>query len=333
MLILGVETSCDETAAAVVRDGHEIHSNIILSQEIHSRYGGVVPELASRIHITELVGIVDKALLSANVNLNDLDGLAVTHGPGLVGCLLVGLSFVKSVSMAKKIPYWGVNHLEGHIFAARLEHKALKTPHIALVVSGGHSSLYLVEDWGRYRQLGSTRDDAAGEAFDKVAKLLELGYPGGPVIEKAAESGDKSFIKFPRAMKDHDNFEFSFSGLKTAVSLYVRDNDSRFIADHREDIAASFQEAVVDILAQKALGAARKHGINQIAITGGVARNKRLKERFREIAKDKQEIFFPAPILCTDNGAMIAACGDFYLSRGEKADMRLDAVPYLELGI
>jgi N6-L-threonylcarbamoyladenine synthase len=210
MLVLGVETSCDETSAGIVRDGREILSNIILSQEIHERYGGVVPEFASRIHITELVGIIDKALTTAKISIDDLDGLAVTSGPGLVGCLLVGLSFIKSVHLARGIPYYGVNHLEGHIFAGKLEHTNLRTPHIALVASGGHSNLYLVEDWGRYKLLGATRDDAPGEAFDKISKLLGLGYPGGPAIEKVSKAANRYFIKFPRAQMGRESYEFSF---------------------------------------------------------------------------------------------------------------------------
>ncbi|OGC93424.1 MAG: tRNA (adenosine(37)-N6)-threonylcarbamoyltransferase complex transferase subunit TsaD [candidate division Zixibacteria bacterium RBG_16_53_22] len=331
MLVLGVETSCDETAAGVVRNGREILSNIILSQEIHARYGGVVPEIASRIHITELVGIIEKALSQAGVALDDLDGMAVTSGPGLVGCLLVGLSFVKSVHLAMGIPYYGVNHLEGHLFAGRLEHAPLQVPHVALVASGGHSNLYLVEDWGKYRLLGSTRDDAPGEAFDKVAKLLGLGYPGGPAIEKAAEVGDRKFIKFPRAQMGKDSYEFSFSGLKTAVSVYLQDKSPDFIADQRGDLAASFQEAIADVLVRKTLAAAENFGMVQVSITGGVARNRRLRELFDERKPIGARVFFPSPALCTDNGAMIAACGDFHLARGERSGLELNAVPYLEL--
>jgi N6-L-threonylcarbamoyladenine synthase len=331
MLVLGVETSCDETSAGIVRDGREILSNIILSQEIHERYGGVVPEIASRIHITELVGIIDKALSAAKVTLDDLDGLAVTSGPGLVGCLLVGLSFIKSVHLARGIPYYGVNHLEGHIFAGKLEHKNLHTPHIALVASGGHSNLYLVEDWGRYKLLGATRDDAPGEAFDKISKLLGLGYPGGPAIEKVSHGANREFIKFPRAQMGRESYEFSFSGLKTAVSIFVRDKSPEFIAAHRADIAASFQEAVADILVRKTLMAAENLQINQISVTGGVARNKRLRELFNERKSEKHEIFFPSPELCTDNGAMVAAAGSFHLERGEFSDLDHNAVPYLEL--
>ena len=331
MLVLGVETSCDETSAGVVRDGNEIISNIILSQEIHERYGGVVPEIASRIHITELTGIIDKALSEAHINIGDLDGLAVTHGPGLVGCLLVGLSFVKSVHLATGIPFYGVNHLEGHIFAGKLEHADLKTPHIALVASGGHSNLYIVEDWGKYKLLGSTRDDAPGEAFDKVAKLLGLGYPGGPSIEKESANANRRFVKLPRAQMGKDSYEFSFSGLKTAVSVYLQDKSQEFLREHRADLAASFQEAAVEVLVSKTLNAAENLGVKQISVTGGVARNKRMRELFAERKHADMQIFFPSPELCTDNGAMVSACGAFHLARGEKSNLDLNAIPYLEL--
>ena len=330
MLVLGIETSCDETAAGVVRDGREILSNIIFSQVIHEKYGGVVPEIASRVHISELIGIVDQALSEAEIGIDDLDGIAVTHGPGLVGCLLIGLSFVKSVHLARGISYYGVNHLEGHLFAGRLEHKDLKTPHIALVASGGHSNLYYVEEWGKYRLLGATRDDAPGEAFDKISKLLGLGYPGGPAIEKAAMDSNREFIKLPRAQMGKESYEFSFSGLKTAVAVYLHDKSREFIDSHKGDLAASFQEAVADVLVKKTLNAAENYGVDQISVNGGVARNRRLRELFNERRRAKQ-VFFPSPELCTDNGAMIAACGSFHLERGEKSDLELNAIPYLEL--
>jgi N6-L-threonylcarbamoyladenine synthase len=331
MLVLGVETSCDETSAGVVRGEREILSNIVLSQVIHEKYGGVVPEIASRIHTTEIIDIIEKALSTAKVTLDDLDGLAVTNGPGLVGCLLVGVSFVKSVHLAKGIPYYGVNHLEGHIFAGRLEHEELITPHVALVASGGHANLYLVEEWGRYAQLGSSRDDAPGEAFDKVSKLLGLGYPGGPAIERASLNANRGFIKFPRAQMGKGNFEFSFSGLKTAVSVHLQGKSAAYVEAHRADLAASFQEAVVDILVKKTLAAAENFGIGHISVTGGVARNRRLREVFEERKGKGMMIFFPKLELCTDNGAMVAACGAFHLGRGERSDLSLNAVPYLEL--
>ncbi|MEE9554365.1 MAG: tRNA (adenosine(37)-N6)-threonylcarbamoyltransferase complex transferase subunit TsaD [candidate division Zixibacteria bacterium] len=331
MIVLGVETSCDETSVGIVDDGDRILSNVILSQEIHKDYGGVVPEIASRIHITELVGITEKALERANLKLDRIDGLAVTHGPGLVGCLLVGLSFVKSVHLSRKIPFIGVNHLEGHIFAGKLDHSELETPHIALVASGGHANLYLVEEWGKYRLLGETRDDAPGEAFDKVAKLLGLGYPGGPEIEEKAKAGDPAFVRFPRAKMGAESLEFSFSGVKTAVSVYLRDKSEGFIKKNLPHLAASFQESVVEILAIKALNAAKKYGLKQVSVTGGVARNMRMRQIF-ELRKPKgTEIFFPSPELCTDNGAMIAACGQFHLKKGIESDLALNAIPYLEL--
>ncbi len=331
MLVLGIETSCDETSAGVVKDGREILSNVILSQEIHEKYGGVVPELASRIHITELVDIVNMALDRAAVKLADLDGLAVTYGPGLVGCLLVGISFVKSVFQSTGIAYYGVNHLEGHIFSNLLEHPELKTPHITLVASGGHSNLYFVEKWGKYRLLGSTRDDAPGEAFDKISKLLGLGYPGGPAIEKHSIGGKKDFIDFPRAMKDRDNYDFSFSGLKTAVAIYLKDKSPEFIKKHLADIAASFQEAVCEILVIKTLNAAGAFNVSRVSVTGGVARNQRLRALFEERKPDNLGIFIPSPELCSDNGAMVAACGSYHLNMGEKSDLSLNAIPYLEL--
>jgi N6-L-threonylcarbamoyladenine synthase len=331
MFVLGIETSCDETSAGVVRDGEEILSNVILSQEIHKEFGGVVPEMASRIHITKLVGIVEKALDRADVSLEKLDGIAVTYGPGLVGCLLVGLSFAKSVHLSSQIPFIGVNHLEGHIFAGKLDHPRLQLPHIAMVASGGHANLYLVEEWGKYRLLGETRDDAPGEALDKVAKLLGLGYPGGPEIEMAAADGDRKFVHFPRAMREAGNLEFSFSGVKTAVSVYLREKSPGFIRDHLADLAASFQESVVEILAIKALDAARRFELKQISVTGGVARNNRLREVFENRKPESTEVFFPSHELCTDNGAMVAACGHFHLRQGETSDLDLNAIPYLRL--
>lgn len=331
MIVLGVETSCDETSAGIVEGGRRILSNVVLSQEIHSEYGGVVPEIASRIHIAEIVGIVDRALGRARVDLDRIDGLAVTYGPGLVGCLLVGLSFVKSLHIARNIPFVGVNHLEGHIFAGRLDHPELKVPHIALVASGGHANLYLVKDWGDYTLLGETRDDAPGEAFDKVAKLLGLGYPGGPEIEIASRTGDPSFVRFPRAKMGSGNLEFSFSGVKTAVAVYLRNKSEKFIREHISDLAASFQESVVETLAAKAVEAARQFNVGQISVTGGVARNSRLREIMTAHDSSDLEIFFPSLELCTDNGAMVAACGGFHLSRGESSDLTLNAIPYLQL--
>jgi N6-L-threonylcarbamoyladenine synthase len=330
MLVLGVETSCDETAAAVLESPRTLLSNVIHSQLIHEKYGGVVPELASREHVKRLIGIVDEALERAKCALDDIDGLAVTYGPGLVGALLVGLTFVKSMAQATGKPFIGVNHLEGHIFSNHLTHDNCTLPFVALIVSGGHSNLVHVKDWGKYELLGKTRDDAPGEAFDKVAKVLGLSYPGGPAIEKASQDGDKGFFKFPRAYMGKNSYEFSFSGLKTAVAVYLRDKDNEFIADHLADISASFQEAVCEVLAVKAITACRELRIDKLSVSGGVAMNKRLREMMQGMAKaDSIEVFFPGPDLSTDNAAMIAMAGAYYLEKGVSSNLDLNAVPYL----
>jgi N6-L-threonylcarbamoyladenine synthase len=329
MLVLGIETSCDETAAAVIKDGKEIQSNVVCSQIVHTKYGGVVPELASREHIKTLLPIVQTALKQAEVNLKKIQGVAVTYGPGLVGSLLVGLSFAKALAYSLKIPFVGVNHIEGHIFANFLEHRNLTSPFICLVVSGGHSDLILVKAKGKYDMLGQTRDDAAGEAFDKVAKLLDIGYPGGPIIDQLSQKGNKDWVNFPRAYLKEGSFDFSFSGLKTAVALFVKKKTKKEIKAHLNDIAASFQEAVVDVLVDKAINSAIAFKIKKIALAGGVARNTRLREKFSHKAQlHKLKVFYPSPILCTDNAAMIAACGDFYLSTGKSSGLDLNAVPY-----
>jgi N6-L-threonylcarbamoyladenine synthase len=330
MLILGIETSCDETAAAILEPPRNLLANVVYSQLIHQKYGGVVPELASREHVKRLVGIVDEALKQANIKLSDIDGIAVTYGPGLVGALLVGLTFAKSLAQTTGKPFIGVNHIEGHIFSNYLESPECRPPFVALVVSGGHSSLYHVLDWGNYKLLGKTRDDAPGEAFDKVAKILGLSYPGGPAIQKAAENGDRKFFRFPRATMGKDSYEFSFSGLKTAVALYVKEQTPEFIRDHLADICASFQESVCDILARKAIAACRDLRVERLSISGGVAMNKRLREMVTERAEGLQ-VFKPSPVLCTDNAAMIAAAGGWHLERGERSPLDLNAVPYLQL--
>ncbi|MGB2697517.1 MAG: tRNA (adenosine(37)-N6)-threonylcarbamoyltransferase complex transferase subunit TsaD [Candidatus Zixiibacteriota bacterium] len=332
MLVLGIETSCDETAAAVVKDGIKIKSNVVCSQIVHTRYGGVVPELASREHIKILLPIVQTALKQAKVNLKKVQGIAVTYGPGLVGSLLVGLSFAKALAYSLRIPFVGINHIEGHIFANFLEHRSLTPPFICLVVSGGHSDLILVKAKGKYEMLGQTRDDAAGEAFDKVAKLLDVGYPGGPLIDELSRKGNKDWVRFPRAYLGEKSYDFSFSGLKTSVVLFVRKKTKKELNLHINDIAASFQEAVVDVLVDKAINAARALKINEIALAGGVARNSRLREKLIHKAKlQKLKVFYPSPILCTDNAAMIAAAGDFYLSRDKSSGLDLNAVPYAKL--
>ncbi len=332
MLILGIETSCDETAASVVKDGREILSNVVYSQMVHDKYGGVVPELASREHIRAIVPVVKEALDRAGTSLEVIEGVAVTYGPGLVGSLLIGLSFAKALSYSLGIPLIGINHIEGHIFANFLEHPRILPPFVCLVISGGHSNLVYVAEKGSYRLMGQTRDDAAGEAFDKVAKILNLGYPGGPIIDRVSKNGKADFFRFPRARLQEGSFDFSFSGLKTAVAIYTSRLSEEELKTHRIDIAASFQEAVVDVLVEKGIKACLDMNSRTIALGGGVARNRRLRQRVKEEAdKHKLEVLYPSPILCTDNAAMIAAAGDFRLSAGERSNLDLNAVPYVPL--
>jgi N6-L-threonylcarbamoyladenine synthase len=316
MIVLGVETTCDETAVSIVRDGRDILSEQLATQYQHATYGGVVPEVAARAHLEILPQLYDEALKQAGCNASELQGIAVASGPGLLGALLVGVSWAKGLGRGLGIPLVGVSHLEGHVFANRLAFPELEPPFVALVVSGGHTLLAWVRDWGDYVGLGETRDDACGEAFDKVAKLLGLGYPGGPALSKAAESGRHDAIRFPRGMKSHDNYDFSYSGLKTAVALHVREQaelDSKAIAD----ISASFQEAAVDILVSKATGACKQLNLPKLAVGGGVAANARLRELLDQAAQRHQmTCYYPPRSLCTDNATMIAATGDFYLERG-----------------
>ena len=328
MLILGIESSCDETAAAVVVDGKKILSNIINSQiNIHSEFGGVVPELASRRHVESIIPVIKEALNAANVTLDDIEGIAVTRGPGLIGSLLAGLSVAKSIAYVKDIPLIGVHHIEGHISAIFLEEDQPDFPFIALVVSGGHTSLYFVSDINIPQLLGQTRDDAAGEAFDKVAKLLDLGYPGGVVIDTLAKEGNPRAIDFPRALLSRDSLDFSFSGLKTSVSNYVKNLPQESISEKINDIAASFQEAIVDVLLTKTLNAAKSNHVGTIVLAGGVACNTRLRIRLKEMASQEGlKVFIPSPILCTDNAAMIAAVGDNHLRRGLSSSIDLNAV-------
>jgi N6-L-threonylcarbamoyladenine synthase len=316
MLVLGLDTSCDETAAAVLKDGRTILSNVVASQLEHAAFGGVVPEFASRAHMRTIVPVVRAALAQAATTCEDLDAIAVTNRPGLVGCLLVGVSFSKALAYSLDIPVVGVDHIEGHVFAARLAAE-MPLPAVVLVVSGGHTELILVEEWGRYRTLGRTRDDAAGEAFDKVGKLLGLSYPAGPTIERLAHGGNPTAYDFPRAMMEAGNIDFSFSGLKTAVRYTIDDLGRVPEGDDLSDFLASFQIAIVDVLVEKTLRAAEAHYVPTVALGGGVAANGPLRTRFEEeAARLGLTTIVPTKNLCTDNGAVIAAVGDFLLSKG-----------------
>ncbi len=332
MLILGIETSCDETSVAVVRDGREILSNVILSQLIHGGYGGVVPELASREHLRSIIPVYREALAKAGVGESDIELVAATYGPGLVGALLVGLNFAKGLAYGNDIPFVAVNHLEGHIAANFLIHHELPVPHLTLIISGGHTSLVQVNSFGYYRILGQTKDDAVGEAYDKVAKLMGLGYPGGAAIDRLAQNGDKKFFRFPRGVAREESFDFSYSGLKTAVALYLQKLTPQELEENKADIAASFQEAAVEVLVSKAIRAATELNIKTVTLSGGVASNSRLKELMQEAMRNLGGAFyFPPPSLCTDNAAMIAAAGYFRYKMQGASDLAVNAVPYLKL--
>ena len=332
MVVLGIETSCDETAAAVLADGRRILSSVVASQDdVHAPYGGVVPELASRRHIEVIVPVVERALGEAQVRLRDLEGIAVTHGPGLVGSLLVGTSFAKSLAWVHGTPLVGVNHLEGHIFAAFLGDDPPEYPFLALVVSGGHTALYHARAPRQYTLVGQTRDDAAGEAFDKVAKLLGLGFPGGPLVQRAAERGDPTAVAFPPARMTDGGRDFSFSGIKTSVSLYVK-RHSPLSDTQVADVAASFQASVVRTLVRRTLLAADQLAVRRVVLTGGVAANAPLRAALAAEAEAQGvRIHVPARHLCTDNAAMIAAAGTARLVAGERAPLTLNAVPDLTL--
>jgi N6-L-threonylcarbamoyladenine synthase len=336
MRVLAIETSCDDTGAAVISDGRKILSNVVSSQiPIHQKYGGVVPELASRRHVESIVPIVKEALEMAELTLSEIDGIAVTQGPGLVGSLLVGLSFAKSLSFATGLPLVGVNHIEAHLSAIFLEEKPPRFPFIGLVVSGGHTSLFRVDGFGKYRRLGQTRDDAAGEAFDKVAKLLGLGYPGGPIIDELSKMGNPKAIRFPRPSLGKNSLDFSFSGIKTAVVNYVKSHPAAsegYSEAHIPDIVASFQEAVVEVLVKKTLQAAQHEQLKRVVLSGGVAANRLLREKMKEEAsRQKLRVYIPSPSFCTDNAAMVGVVGYEYLKRGIRADLSLNAFSNLPL--
>ena len=333
-LILAIESSCDETAAAVVRNGREVLSNIISSQiALHTLYGGVVPEIASRKHIEKINQVIEEALQQADVTLKDIDAIAVTYGPGLVGALLVGVSAAKAISFATGIPLVGVHHIEGHISANYIENKELEPPFVCLVVSGGHSHLVKVKDYGEYEILGRTRDDAAGEAFDKVARAIGLGYPGGPKIDKVSKEGNPDAIKFPRAKVADSVYDFSFSGLKSAVLNYLNSCEMKGIEICQADVAASFQKAVVDVLVEHSMQAVKECGMKKFAIAGGVASNSSLRSALEKACAERGiEFYHPSPILCTDNAAMIGAAGYYEYRKGVRSGYDLNAVPNLKLG-
>jgi len=332
--ILAIESSCDETAAAVVKNGREVLSNIISSQiALHTLYGGVVPEIASRKHIEKINQVIEEALKDANVELKDITAIAVTYGPGLVGALLVGVSAAKAISFATGIPLIGVHHIEGHISANYIENKELEPPYVCLVVSGGHSHLVVVKDYGEYEIIGRTRDDAAGEAFDKVARAIGLGYPGGPKIDKLSKEGNPEAIRFPRAKVDDNEYDFSFSGLKSAVLNYLNGCQMKGETICEADVASSFQKAVIDVLVEHGIHAVKKYGYNKFAIAGGVASNSSLRQAFEtECAKRNIEFYHPSPIFCTDNAAMIGVAGYYEYIKGVRSGLELNAVPNLRLG-
>lgn len=334
VVILGIETSCDETSAAVVIDGVDVASNIIASQvDLHAKFGGVVPEVASRKHLELIDCVVLEALENAKIDFKDINAVAVTNGPGLVGALLVGVMAAKALSYALKVPLVAVNHLEAHIYANFLEKPDVEFPTLCLVVSGGHTDLVLIKHHGSYELLGSTLDDAAGEAFDKIARAIGLGYPGGPLIDKLAQGGNADTIDFPRVYLEGGSLDFSFSGLKTAVLNYLNSAKQKNVEINTANLAAAFQQAVVDVLVDKTILAAEKYGVKVIMLAGGVASNRCLRNQLKKAAdKCGFKVIYPQPILCTDNAAMVACCGYYKYLRGEFADFKLNAVPGLALG-
>ena len=332
--ILAVETSCDETAAAVVKNGRQVLSNVIYSQiDLHTVYGGVVPEIASRKHIEKINQVIEKARADAGMTLSEMTAVAVTYGPGLVGALLVGVSEAKAIAFAAGKPLVGVHHIEGHICANYIENKELEPPFICLVASGGHSHLVAVKGYGEYEVIGRTRDDAAGEAFDKVARAIGLGYPGGPKIDRLSREGNADAIPFPRAKVENSSYDFSFSGLKSAVLNYLNSCEMKGIPVNRADVAASFQKAVIDVLVEHSMEAAANYGMDKFAIAGGVASNSALREALDSACKRRGIHFYhPSPIFCTDNAAMIGAAGYYEYLKGVRHGWDLNAVPSLKLG-
>ena len=332
--ILAIESSCDETAAAVVKNGREVLSNIISSQiELHKLYGGVVPEIASRKHIEKINPVIREALAEAGMKLEDIDAIGVTYGPGLVGALLVGVAAAKAISYAKNIPLVGVHHIEGHISANYIENKDLEPPFLGMVVSGGHTHLVMVKDYGKYEILGKTRDDAAGEAFDKVARAIGLGYPGGPKIDKLAKEGNPQAIAFPRAHVADAPLDFSFSGLKSSVLNYINSCEMKHQEICRADVAASFQAAVVDAIVSHTIEAAKTYHIDKVALAGGVASNSALRQAMKEKCEAAGlKFYYPSPILCTDNAAMIGCAAYYEYLAGTRHGLDLNAVPNLKIG-
>ncbi len=333
ILTLAIESSCDETAAAVIAEGREVLSNIISSQiEIHKQYGGVVPEIASRHHLNNVNTVVDQALEEAGVTIDDVDMIGVTYGPGLVGALLIGLATAKAYALAADKPLIGVHHIHGHICANYIQHKELEPPFMALVISGGHTNIVEVEDYNTCRVLGGTRDDAAGEAYDKVARVLGLGYPGGPLIDKIAREGDPEAVEFKRVFLEKGSLDFSFSGIKTGVLNYINSEKQAGREINVPDVAAGFQAAVLDVIVAKTVGAAVDMGKDKIVLAGGVAANSMLREMLeKECTKHGLKLYYPAPVLCTDNAAMIGCAAYYKYMAGERDDLTLDAIPNLKL--
>jgi len=332
--ILAIESSCDETAAAVVKNGRTVLSNVISSQiALHTLYGGVVPEIASRKHIEKINQVIEEALAEADMKLEQMDAIGVTYGPGLVGALLVGVAEAKAISYATGIPLVGVHHIEGHVSANYIEHPELEPPFLCLIVSGGHTHLVIVKEYGEYEIIGRTHDDAAGEAYDKVARAIGLGYPGGPKIDKLAKEGNPEAIAFPRAQVEGCPYDFSFSGLKSAVLNYLHHAEQVGEEINRADVAASFQAAVVDVLVDKTLQAAKEYGIDKVALAGGVASNSALRAGMEAACKKAgKKLYFPSPIFCTDNAAMIGAAAYYEYKKGVRHGLDLNAVPNLKIG-